>query len=435
MTDSGAFGIALQRRRVEARLTQQQLADRAGVSVRTLRDLESGRVRNPRTSTVRLLADVLSRQGADARDLTRLGSREYWTRRAEEPPSPRDALTPQRQLPPGVATFIGREPEIAAITLMLSSTAPAVVAIDGMGGVGKTSLAIRVAQLVVDRFPDGQLYVNLRDRTADEVLRRLMHEVCGAVREIPADLDEAAAHLRTAIAGRRMLLVLDDADDVEQVTPLLPGTAGTAVVITGRRVMAALPQAHHVSVRVPTEADALAQLAAVVGWPRIDREPDAAEAVVRRCGRLPLAVHVAGARLAARPQWSIAHFAERLAWPTDRLDELERDDIGVRGCFAASVDRLVASRRRDARAFGQLGRLDRPTVTVERAARLWGLSEADAERTLERLADLHLIEAESPGTYWMHDLLRIYAKECVPGVVTDIAVARRPVGKRAFRLA
>jgi transcriptional regulator with XRE-family HTH domain len=426
VTDSAAFGNALQRRRVEARLTQQDLSDRAGVSVRTIRDLEAGRVRHPRGATVRLLADVLGLPDTDAQEFVHLGTRDYWTRRT---------APPQRQLPPGVATFIGREPEIAAISTFLASSAPTVVAIDGMGGVGKTSLAIHVAHRMADRFPDGQLYVNLRDRTAGDVLCRLIREVGGADGTIPDDLDEAAAQLRTLLSGRRILLVLDDADDVEQVAPLLPGAAGTAAVITGRRVMSALPQAHRVALGTPTEAEALAQLAAVVGWPRVDREREAAEAVVRRCGLLPLAVHVAGVRLASRPLWSMAHFAMRLARVPDRLDELDRDDSGVRACFETSVDRLVATRREDARAFGLLGRLDDHSVTVERAARLWGLDDADAERTLERLADLHLIEAESPTMYRMHELLRIYAKECAPGTVTDIADARRPAGKRAFRLA
>jgi transcriptional regulator with XRE-family HTH domain len=445
VTNSSAFGSALQRRRVQARLTQQELSDRAGVSVRTIRDLEAGRVRRPRGVTVRLLADILGLRDAEVEELIHLGSRDYWTHRAQEPSlqaaappddpaSPNDTASPQRQLPPGVATFIGREPETAAITTLLTSPAPAVVAIDGMGGVGKTSLAIHVAHQVADRFPDGQLYVNLRDRTAREVLGRLMREV-GGVGTVPDDLDEAAARLRTVLAGRRMLVVLDDAVDVEQVAPLLPGAADTAVIITGRRVMSALPQAHHVSLGLPTEAAALAQLAAVVGWERVDRERDAAEAVVRRCGLLPLAVHLAGARLASRPQWSIAHFAMRLAWPPDRLDELERDDIGVRACFGASVDRLAATRHEDALAFGLLGQLDHHGVTVDRAARLWELSETDAERTLERLADLHLVEAESPTRYWMHDLLRIYARECTSRTVTDIADARRLVRKRAFRLA
>jgi transcriptional regulator with XRE-family HTH domain len=412
---------------VAARLTQEELADQAGVSVRTVRDLETGRVRYPRAATVRLLAEVLGLRGADAQEFANLGNRNYWSRRVAEP-SRHDASQPQRQLPPGVAAFVGREPEIAAITELLASrSAPAVIAIDGMGGIGKTSLAVHVAHRLADRFPDGQLYVNLRGHTPAEALCRLMREVAGAAEEVvPDDLDEAAAHFRSVLAGRRVLIVLDDAADAEQVAPLLPGTAGSAAIITSRRVMSALPQARHVSLGVPTEDEAVSQLAAIVGWPRVDREPDAAADVVRRCGLLPLAVHVAGARLASRPQWPIAHLAERLAGPAHRLDELERDDVGIRACFAASVDRLVATHREDARAFGLLGHLDRPAVTIERAAHLLDLSEADAERTLERLADLHLIEAESPTRYRMHNLLRIYARERAPGMVaTHITDARR----------
>jgi transcriptional regulator with XRE-family HTH domain len=424
VTDSAAFGNALQRRRLAARLTQLELADRAGVSVRTIRDLESGRVHFPRATTVQLLAGVLGVPGADPEEFVNLASRNYWARRAEEP-SRHEALQPQRQLPPEIAAFIGREPEIAAITKLLTSSAPAVVAIDGMGGVGKTALAVHVAHRLADRFPDGQLYANLRGQTSGDVLCRLMRAVGAGAEEVVDELDEAAARFRSVLAGRRVLIVLDDAAGAEQVAPLLPGTADSAAIITSRRVLAALPQARHVPLGVPTEAEAVAQFATVVGRPRVDREPDAAADVVRRCGLLPLAIHVAGVRLASRPRWSITHVAERLAWAADRLDELERDDVGVRACFAASVDRLVATHRGDARAFGLLGCLDRPTMTVERAAHLLNLSEADAERTLERLADLHLIEAESPTRYRMHDLLRIYARERAPHMVADIADARR----------
>jgi hypothetical protein len=370
-------------------MTQEELADKAGVSVRTVRDLESGRVRYPRAATVRLLVAAL------------------------------DVVEPPRQLPPPVATFTGRCAEITEIGGLLASTS---VAIAGMGGVGKTALAVQIGHAVADRFPDGQLHVAVRDHAPLALLRRLLRAFGVPAAEIPADLDGAAASWRSVLAGRRVLLVLDDAARAEQVEPLLPGSPGCAAIITARSVMSALPQVRHVSLRLPSEEESVESLAAAVGRERVDREPDPAAALVRRCGRLPLAVHLASARLVARPSWPIGHLAERLAAPQRRLDELDRDDVGVRTCFAASVDRLLASSPDDARAFGLLGRLDSPSVTAGWAAQALELPRADAERTLERLADLHLIEPVSATRYRMHNLLRLYARErcgdLVPGRLT-----------------
>lgn len=432
-------------------MTQEELADSAGVSVRTVRDLESGRVRYPRAATVRLLADALGLRGDDLGWFAGLAGRNYWADRATEPTPPGDAEPPDdtddvdeppRQLPPPVASFTGRRPEIDSIAELLACrSAAAAVAIGGMGGVGKTSLAVQVGHLVADRFPDGQLYVNLHRHTSLEALHQILSGLGVAAHDVSADLDQAAARCRSALAGRRVLLVLDDAVDTEQVEPLLPGAAGCAAIITSRCVMSTLPQVRHVALGVLPEHEAIELFAATVGQARVDREPDAAAAVVQWCGLLPLAVHLAGARLASRPRWPIAHLAERLASPRRRLDELERDDIGVRAFFAASVDRLAATRRRDARAFGLLGLLDCPAVSTARAAQLLGLPEADAERTLERLADLHLIEAESPERYRMHELLRIYARERAPDLVPDvpdgirhITAARPPERERPVRL-
>lgn len=208
-----------------------------------------------------------------------------------------------------------------------------------------------------------------------------------------------------------MLIVVDGAADVGQVTTLLPGTPGSAAIITSRRVMAALPQARHLALDAVTETDGIALLAGVIGRQRVDREPAAGAAVVNRCGRLPLAIQLAGARLVARPHWPIAHLAERLRAECRRLDELEVGDVSVRGRFAASLDPLAAADPAAARGFALLGAAGPAALTTSTAATLLGCSAPAAERTLDRLADAGLLTAESPGRYAMHNLLRLYARE------------------------
>jgi tetratricopeptide (TPR) repeat protein len=216
-------------------------------------------------------------------------------------------------------------------------------------------------------------------------------------------------------AGRRLLLVLDDVHDTSQVAPLLPGGPGCGVLITSRRVLAGLDGASGLQLKVLAPQEAVALLGRLIGEERIAVDPAAADELARRCGWLPLALRIAGARLAARPGWPVRVLAERLADARRRLDELELPDIGVRASFRISWTELSDSPDQEDRdaaaAFALLGILDGPEVGLPVAARLLDRPEPETDRVLERLVDAQLLETSSPGRYHMHDLLGVYARE------------------------
>ncbi|MFJ8960391.1 ATP-binding protein [Lentzea sp. NPDC102401] len=387
------LGILLRHHRIAAGLTQEALAEKAGLSGQAIGSLERGDRRHPHRATVLRLADALG-LGADERA-------EFAAAAARTPRPRRASCAPVRQLPAAPVRFSGREAEVAELTGLVERSG--VVVVSGMAGVGKTSLALHVAHRVGDLFPDGQLYLDLRaslppEDALGQLLRALGRPDHGGT------LAETAARFRSALAGRRVLLVFDDAATAGQIQPLLPGTVGCAAVATSRRAMDTLPQAHHLRLDVLPEREALDLLAAYAGPERTGADPSSAVQVVEQCGRLPLAVHLAGARLASRPAWPIAHLARRLA--VRRLDELDRDDAGIRASFAVSVDQLDPS---DQSAFTLFGVFEDISLSV--AARLLDVDGLAAELVLERLADLHLLQATTPGRYRMHDLVRTYARE------------------------
>ena len=327
------------------------------------------------------------------------------------------------QLPLDVAHFVGRADLVKEIKRLLGDDQRVpVVAVSGPPGVGKTALAVHAAHRLAERFPDGQLSVDLQGSTAGlqplqpiEVLGRFLRALGVAPGAIPSDLPEASALLRSRMAGRRLLLLLDNAADATQVLPLLPASPGCGVVVTSRRMVTALEGATHLRVAVLDAGEALALLGRLAGPRRVAAEPEAAAEVARWCGHLPLALRIAGARLATRPAWPVAVVAERLADEQRRLDELELAEVGVRASFAVSFEQFQASQdpsdRTAATAFELLGVLDSPEVGVPVAARLLELPEEATERVLERLVDAHLLQTPAPGRYRLHDLLRVYARE------------------------
>jgi tetratricopeptide (TPR) repeat protein/transcriptional regulator with XRE-family HTH domain len=437
-----SFGALLRSHRRAVGLTQEGLAERASLSGQAVGALERGDRRFPHRDTVARLADALELAGeqravfvlAARRSTPRLPARpDVVPTRPDVVPvgstlPPEQDATP-RQLPPDLAHFTGRESDVKTMIEQLGRTsAAAVSAIAGMGGVGKTALAVHVGHDVADQFPDGQLYVDLRGSGPDtpmparEALCQLLRSLAVSCDEAAAEVAEIAALYRSSLAGRRVLVVLDNAADAGQVAPLLPGTAGSAAIITSRRALTTLPQVEQVRLDVLTECEAVQLLAATAGPSRVEAEPEAATAVVRLCGRLPLAIHLVGARLAARPHWPVAHLARRLADEHRRLDEVDGDDVGVRASFAVSIDQLTTSQdprdRQAARAQALLGLPDGPDSSVPVAARLLELTEDATERILERLVDLHLLMATSPGRYVLHDLLRVYARERAAATVS-----------------
>jgi tetratricopeptide (TPR) repeat protein len=299
---------------------------------------------------------------------------------------------------------------------------PVVGAVHGPGGVGKSALALHAAHRVAGRFGDGQVYVNLQGATPGlaplaplEVLGRMLRSLGLDPALVPTGLEEAAVRFRSLVAGRRLLVVLDNARDAAQVRPLLPASPGCAVLITSRQQLTSLDSAIHLPLEVLVPQEAAALLGRVAGAGRIAAEPEAAAEVVNSCGRLPLAIQIAGARLASRPAWPVARLASRLADTTSRLDELATGDLAVRATFQVSLHTLQHSPDpRDqaaAAAFGLLGLPDGPDLEVAAAASLLDQPHQATQRLLERLVDARLLASPTPGRYRMHDLVRLFARE------------------------
>ncbi|WP_418287528.1 AfsR/SARP family transcriptional regulator [Lentzea guizhouensis] len=300
-----------------------------------------------------------------------------------------------RQLPPDVVTFAGRSRELALIRSQPRPDRVAVCVVTGQAGIGKSALAVRAAHEIAGAFPDGQLYADLSDGASDRVLSQFLR----ALGESPGD--EEALRYRSLTAGRRLLVVLDNVATAGQVKRLLPTGPGSAVLITSRRPLTSLSGASYVRLGALPLDEATQLLCGVAG-----PVGDAAE-LVRWCGGLPLALRIAGARLAARPQWTAGLLAARLADETRRLDELRLGDVAVRSAFAVSYAELGSAAV--ARVFRLLGLLDGPDFSVAAARALTDVP--DVEEVLAELADAHLVEEPVPGRFALHDLLRLFARE------------------------
>ncbi len=428
------FGVILRAHRERGLLSQDQLAERSGVSARAIRDLERG-VRRPRGESVRLLAGALGLAGwererfeAAARSLPLAG------RPATGPVLCLPGPAVPHQVPRDIADFVGRAGLLAKLQGWLErrpdgvaedapGAAATICAVSGKAGVGKSALALHVAHQAAASFPDGQLFANLRGArvegvpppNAGEVLGRFLRALGVAGSALPASVEERAAQYRSRLAGRRVLVVLDDAGSEAQVRPLLPGSPGCAVLITSRTRLAGLEGARLLHVDVLDTRPALELLGRIAGAERVTAEPSAAATIVASCGRLPLAVRIAGARLAARPHWPLGRLAAYLADEHDRLDALAFGDLDVRASLSLSYREL---RPEQQRLFRRLGLLDAEEVTASMAAPLLDCSLARAEELLDDLADAQLLDVTSqdlPGQarYRLHDLTRAYARELV----------------------
>ncbi|MEU5973921.1 BTAD domain-containing putative transcriptional regulator [Streptomyces sp. NPDC047315] len=326
-------------------------------------------------------------------------------------------LTPQ-QLPSDTADFTGRAAVVDELRTLLARAAHGrdgravtVVTVTGTAGVGKTTVAVHVAHALGDEFPDGRFHVDLGagSTPADPsaVLLGFLTALGTPSDRIPLDPEQRAAFFRTVLAGRRMLLVLDNAFDAEQIRPLLPGTSGCAVLITTRSRSLAVPGAHRLDIDVQPEDEALTLLAAIAGAERVAAEPAAARSLVAACGRLPLAVRIVGSRLAARPGHGLAALDARLRDERALLDELHVGDLAVETAFHLGYRNLAPE---PARAFRLLSLLDAPSLPLPVAAALLGEDERTAERLAETLVDAGVLEPYGPERYRFHDLLRLYAR-------------------------
>ncbi|MEV4178200.1 BTAD domain-containing putative transcriptional regulator [Nonomuraea sp. NPDC049709] len=403
-----ALGTLLRTWREGALLTQEELAAKAGLNVRTLRRLEAGDLRRPRSTSVRKLAEAL---GQDAMELSIVMQAS-----GEGPGGPGLVQTTVRQLPADVPAFAGREQELAVLDRIGDADTVAITVIDGMAGAGKTALAVRAGHLLASRFPDGDLFVDLHGFTRGtapanpaDTLARLL-DVLGVPGEsIPLHVDDRAALYRSVLAGRRMLIVLDNVANEAQVRPLLPGAGSCLVLVTSRRRLVGLDGALTVSVDVLPPADAVALFTAAAGRERVAGTPvEVLAEVVRRCGLLPLAIRLAAARLEAHPAWSVRHLLERLERPADRLGELHAGQRSVSGAFDLSYRALAAAERRAYRLLGLYAGVD---ITPDDAAALLATGVGDASALLDRLQGVHLLREPAPGRYRFHDLVRDHAAE------------------------
>ncbi|MET7428182.1 BTAD domain-containing putative transcriptional regulator [Streptomyces flaveolus] len=341
-----------------------------------------------------------------------------------EPSAPvtEPTATPVRpaQLPASVPDFTGRSSFVSELTDVLSSASEAegrvmaVSALAGIGGVGKTTLAVHVAHRARPAFPDGQLYVDLqgagpRPAEPETVLGSFLRALGTADANIPDTLEERAALYRSVLDGRRVLVLLDNAKDAAQVRPLLPGTEGCAALVTSRVRMLDLAGAHLVDLDVMSPDEALALFTKIVGEERVAAEREAALDVVAACGFLPLAIRIAASRLAARRTWTVSVLAAKLADERRRLDELQAGDLAVKATFELGYGQLEPPQ---ARAFRLLGLADGPDISLAAAAAVLDLPAEETEDLLESLVDTSLLESAAPGRYRFHDLVRLYARAC-----------------------
>jgi DNA-binding SARP family transcriptional activator len=333
------------------------------------------------------------------------------------------------QLPADITDFTGRSDQVQRVRGMLSDSggegspgAVRVAVVMGSGGLGKTTLAVHAAHLLAEQFPDGQLYANLQGATTPaapvDVLARFLRAVGMDGVRIPVGEEECAAHFRTRLAGKRALVVLDDARDAAQVSPLLPGSASAAVLVTSRNRLPELMGSKVLDLEVLSTHEARALFTLMVGNQRVSAEPEATERVLAACAGLPLAIRIAGARLAARATWSVRTLADRLLDERRRLDELRVGNLAVRASFEVSFATLprptLPGEVDPARVFRLLGVWTGPSISLPAAAALVGEPEEAVADALDLLVDAHLLESvrlESLELYRFHDLLRVYAAE------------------------
>ncbi|MFI9842544.1 BTAD domain-containing putative transcriptional regulator [Nonomuraea sp. NPDC051941] len=345
------------------------------------------------------------------------------------------------ELPADTHAFTARATEIQHLRDVLGQSGepargPSVTVIDGAGGIGKSALTVHVARGVADRFTDGVIYLNLHGSTPGldpltpaQALRHLLRSLGLDGAAVPADPGEAAARYRSLTAAGNLLVILDNARDVRQVRPLIPAGPGCKVLITSRDPLVTLDNAGHLHLGTLNAADAAALLSRLAGPDRVHAEPQAAERIVNLCGGFPLALRIVGARLAARPDWTLSGLEARLADATRRLDVLEYADLAVRASIAVSHHHLreEPTGHDAAHLLPLLALLGLPTHTPATTAALTGWTHRRAEAALERLLDARLLEPAGPDRYQFHDLVGLSARELA---LQDLAEEERTTAVR-----
>jgi tetratricopeptide (TPR) repeat protein/transcriptional regulator with XRE-family HTH domain len=432
VTGSAEFGRLMASHRQAAGLSQAELAERAGMSVRAISNLERGRTLWPHPDSVHRLAGALRLTAADravfeaaaGRRLAAAGNAAggQGTRRF---PASAVPVTPRR-LPGAVRQFTGRKSELSLLTGLLDQAAvsepPAatIALIAGMAGVGKTALAVRWAHQAARRFPGGQLYADLHGYDPSALPVPAGDALAGFLRalgvpgpDIPDTMDERAAAYRSLLASKRVLVVLDNARDVDQVRPLLPGDPGCMTVVTSRDALGGLVAgdgARRLTLDPLPLPEAVDLLGGLIGG-RVADDPDAAARLAHQCGRLPLALRVAAELAATRGCATLADLTSELADMRHRLEVLQTGGdqrTTVRAVFTWSYQDLNPAA---AGLFRLLGLQPGPDIAAPAAARLAGLPLSGARRAIGQLTRAHLVQEQVPDRFSCHDLIRLYAAE------------------------
>jgi DNA-binding SARP family transcriptional activator/tetratricopeptide (TPR) repeat protein len=413
--------------RESLRATLMRALDRAGRRGDALTVFEQGR---------RALAEEL---GADPGPELRALHAELL--RAEPKPEHRPAVSAGRSsLPFDIPDFTGRESEVDSLVEAIGTRSPAIVTIEGMGGIGKTALVVHVAHRLEDRFPDGRCYVDLRGFTAETTpmtagaaLESLLRQIGVQPDQIPVDPAARRDLWLNETAHRRVLVVLDNAADATQVRPLLPGAPGAVVLVVSRCHLLAIEGAVPVSLDVLPADDAVALFRRIAGPAKADAEPEAVEDVISLCGRLPLAIRIAASRFCRR-SWSVAHLAEQLRDRQRRTRAFTANDLSVAGVLALSYHHLAEDRQR---LFRLLALVPGADLDAYAAAALAGVSIYDAQDVLEELVECNLLMQRRFDRYCLHDLVRDCARDLADAAdpPSELDTARRRLFDYYLRLA
>jgi tetratricopeptide (TPR) repeat protein/transcriptional regulator with XRE-family HTH domain len=424
------FAGLLRQLRAEARLTQEELAEAAGLSPRSVSDLERGINRTARKDTAVLLAGALGLSGPVA---------ELFVAAARGRGPAGDVMAARRGsatgafvaaathgLPRDIGSFTGRQDELDQLAegldhLTAGGGVVGICAIGGMAGIGKTTFAVHAAHQLAGSFPDGQFYLPLHAHTPGQrpvdpadALSSLLLTAGVPAAAIPPGLEARAARWRDHVAGKKILLLLDDAASYDQVRPLLPGTGGSLVLLTSRRRLGALDDATVISLDTLATWEAAALLTRLAGRPGLQPGDGATDEITRLCGYLPLAIGLIASQLRHHPAQTAESVAASLAAATDRVELMRAENVSVAAAFDLSYADLTDGQQR---LFRLLGLIPGPDFDAYAAAALDDTSPGEARRQLDELYDQHLITEPAPGRYQLHDLLREHARIMVTGTV------------------
>ncbi|MFD8498146.1 ATP-binding protein [Amycolatopsis sp. NPDC059657] len=406
--------------RMRAGLTQEELAEDSGVSIRAISDMERGVAKSPQRRTIEALASSLALSDDELTALQKI-AKQGRVRAAPKPETRIYSPSALGVLPPDLDDLTGREKDFTALRVLADELASGtrraghVAILSGSAGTGKTSLAVRAAHEFTGRFGDGQLFLKLRGMSAEpnepaDVLHLALRSLGIDAVQIPAELEHRVDLCRALLKDRATLIILDDAADEAQVRPLLVGGPRCLTLITSRQLLVGLEGASRLNLGALDRGDALALLASIIGKARVTRENAAAIELAELCGRLPLALRIAGNRLASRPGWPLSRLVDQLRDQGKRLTTLTAGDLDIRSVFDLSYRQLSPAA---AMVFRRLSLVPAADFSAGAARALIDAPDEDeATLFLEELTDASMVQPSYPyGRYQFHDLLKVFATE------------------------